>query len=774
MAIFDLPGMLSRIAAAIRTNGVGGITAPTVEQLFSDLANSIWAYAAQNGADGAAASAAEAQEQADIATGAASTSVASSGTSTASATTATTQAGIATTAATTATTQAGVATGAAGTATGAAGTATTQSTAAATSATTAATNATLAQQVVANANGALSLPATVISGPWGSWPEAIVDASNNLLRYIDANGDHNFNGVKGSSGTFGTLNLSTLGAVPVSFPTLSYGGVDYAQISVDANNRPFAGVDTAGGTWGIVNGTFQAIIGGSAIPTYAYSAGNGNTLPADTTVYELIFGYGYSLDYGNNGASDVTVTTAALDTGNSLMFNSGVRPYGAAVTSLVDLVEGTNAGASKESGGAQMLHALQTRFLAATGSKRKMIYFVAGLGGADIPSVKRGSVTYAEALRLVKAAVTLAGAAGGKVVVRGFTTQLGAGEYNHRNTALRVKHLYARLRADFSTDIRAITGQSEPVRMMIVQVNRGFTAPVADPTWSNGALQAGEMDPLICVAGPQYQLQGDSGVAIDGQPAGAHFSVVGYADQGVYLGTRPVAEEWYGNGFEALRAVAWWMSSSTTITVTYNKPVLVDTSSAVVDDTALAFHGFNFDDGSGSPPTLTGVAYPATTVQLNVTSNTVTFTSSGGAGATASWRTAGVLTVATLQITVAGVKYWQTVRADDVVGDTVTAFAALIAGTTVSTNVLSFTSTPASLSAAIYQDTLILTLSTAPTGLRKRLYYANQLTGSGQAGNQTGARGTVRGPALVGTGPTSDPLYEWACVQVLDLSLPSG
>jgi hypothetical protein len=66
-------------------------------------------------------------------------------------------------------------------------------------------------------------------------------------------------------------------------------------------------------------------------------------------------------------------------------------------------------------------------------------------------------------------------------------------------------------------------------------------------------------------------------------------------------------------------------------------------------------------------------------------------------------------------------------------------------------------------------DTLELTLASAPTGKRARLFYACKVTGTGSAGNQTGARGCVRAAASYATSATGTTLYHWAAVQVFDL-----
>ncbi len=66
-------------------------------------------------------------------------------------------------------------------------------------------------------------------------------------------------------------------------------------------------------------------------------------------------------------------------------------------------------------------------------------------------------------------------------------------------------------------------------------------------------------------------------------------------------------------------------------------------------------------------------------------------------------------------------------------------------------------------------DTLEITLASAPTGRRPRLFYACKVTGSGSAGNQTGARGCVRAATSYATSATGATLYHWAAVQVLDL-----
>ncbi|HEY5046715.1 MAG TPA: hypothetical protein VII49_01680, partial [Rhizomicrobium sp.] len=231
--------------------------------------------------------------------------------------------------------------------------------------------------------------------------------------------------------------------------------------------------------------------------------------------------------------------------------------------------------------------------------------------------------------------------------------------------------------------------------------------------------------PAYCI-GPQDNAGGPN--------AGGHWMAMGYVQIGEHVG-HSILRGIYGAAHKPRRLLraaqgAYWSSKSPyKIQLLYNGPVCIDTSNVVVDNTQLAAYGFEISDGSGSPPTISGVTQNAPITSVVISGSTVTI-GTGNQGEA-------------VVIVYSGVTYG--INVDGLMTGTVIAagFAAAIPGATAIGGVLTLPGAPTS--ALAYSNKLLVTLSAEPSSA-PCLRYACQATGANGVGNQTGQRGVIRSP----------------------------
>ncbi|MEE4452853.1 hypothetical protein [Novosphingobium resinovorum] len=359
----------------------------------------------------------------------------------------------------------------------------------------------------------------------------------------------------------------------------------------------------------------QVEAGGAGVPhAYSYDAGTGSAIYVQTeNCTYMIVGLGQSLSMGTNPDTTVAITTAAEYPGYGLMVNSGVWPNGAAITSLVDLVEGpTSVGGETHAAGT--VSAILSRLNVRHGRTPRLVYAIAGKGGTAYLGLKRGSDTYAELLRVVKAVNDIEVAAGRKLVV--ICTQLHHGEQDYRDGTTEAQ--YCRMldwwQSNTQEDIRRITGQSAPVPMYAYQSNRGGrTVGIPSPP-ALAQLSIEKRNPLIRCLGPIY----DSVAASDN----AHVTGRSYRRMGRREGAM-IADDLFATptaNSESLHVIASYWSATNKFCLQYNKPITIESGDTLVTVSTLgAGKGIDYTDNSGSVPTITGIAVTGTdTVEVTL------------------------------------------------------------------------------------------------------------------------------------------------------------
>ncbi len=469
----------------------------------------------------------------------------------------------------------------------------------------------------------------------GEWLEVIVDSTGRIVagRKFDGTTWETRAGatvqvfapqVVGGTPTLPTLTISGALIAPgvdTEYPTIA----NWASITCDNTGRIVSGMMKDGSTWATQNGALVQTSGVStgAAHSFAYDYTTGLAVPTDALTDYLVMINGQSWALGAVPAGqtgDGTVTTAAQWPGNALMFDQGAIPSGAAVAGYIDLHEQNYHGSYETacSGMADFIMSAVNTQLGAAYLPR-MIFAVAALGGNaywdnrdSTYGLKPGSNTYAESVRLVQRAYDISKAAGRKLVVISQCVIHGEQDFSNSTPKALYQRALDQWRAHFEEDVKRITGQSEPVRQYVSQVQRGGSTAGSPALPALAALAAEARNPLIRCVGPVYQAPGGTD--------GAHLLARGYRQIGRIFG-KFIIDDLFGPYAQPLRVIAAWWVSSTVFRLQYSKPITIDDGSHVDATGLTAGVGVDFTDGTGSPPTVSSATVTGTdTLEVTLSS----------------------------------------------------------------------------------------------------------------------------------------------------------
>lgn len=222
-----------------------------------------------------------------------------------------------------------------------------------------------------------------------------------------------------------------------------------------------------------------------------------------------ILGTGQSLALGTEGDPALS-TTQPYD---NVMFSKAVNPL--TLTSLNPLIEDTEE--SMSSGMANIITALA----ASIGKTHDALVSVAGSGGSDYDTIKKGTTTYNNALAQVTAGLSEAGDLDLTYGVKAVTVVHGEADGNAGSLTYDADVI--EWQADYEADIQAITGQTEAIPILHTQMSAiaGSDVPLAQ-------LRAHIARPgRIILVGPKYHLP-----TVDG----SHLTNEGYRQLGEEYG----------------------------------------------------------------------------------------------------------------------------------------------------------------------------------------------------------------------------------------------
>ncbi|MEE2888263.1 MAG: hypothetical protein VX951_12605 [Planctomycetota bacterium] len=303
---------------------------------------------------------------------------------------------------------------------------------------------------------------------------------------------------------------------------------------------------------------------------------------------------GQSLSVGSRGGPVLSSTQPF----RNKMFSSGV--CGAATNRFVPLIETTveTHHSSMANLVTEMAENEVFKNLSPPQDTHALVVSCHGKGGAPYGSLKKGSLHYAKGLEQGRRAKIIADASAQSYVVRAVTNVHGESDHNLQNSTYDLS--LADWQADYENDVRALTGQLQPVPMLHTQMSswtrlsgNGMTSQI--PLLQ---LKASTNNPRkIVLVGPKYHL--------DYWTDGLHLFNDSYRHMGEYYGRvyRHVILE--GGTWEPLRPIVAKRNNATLL-VRFHVPVppLVLDTTLVTDP---GNYGFEFWDNSANPRRIVSV-----------------------------------------------------------------------------------------------------------------------------------------------------------------------
>lgn len=356
----------------------------------------------------------------------------------------------------------------------------------------------------------------------------------------------------------------------VVLPVLMMGGVASACGGDDKAGSSASGGSSTGGasngstsSGGSSGSTSSGGTSSSGGPDDAGAADDGG-LAVSFNPYDInyILSTGQSLSVGAQGSP---VLSTAQPDGN-LMWNTGVIAGNANLTSFVPLVEKGN-----ETMSSALVNHISDDARTSFGLSHVLLLSAHGVGGQPYAKLKKGEPPYANGMAQAKAAVELAKAQGKMIVVRMVTNVHGETDHVQQNKNYRAN--IAEWQANYEADVKAMTGQTEPIPMLHTQMHSwtryqpgGAPAPfsstsripidqLAEHVASNGK---------TVLVGPKYQVE----YVADG----VHLTNRGYRHMGEYYAKAYRQIVLRGKKWEPLRPISVTRNGAT-ITVKFLVPV---------------------------------------------------------------------------------------------------------------------------------------------------------------------------------------------------------
>ncbi|WBV42717.1 hypothetical protein [Pseudoroseomonas cervicalis] len=346
-------------------------------------------------------------------------------------------------------------------------------------------------------------------------------------------------------------------------------------------------------------------VGGGAVAPAAVLPAYTTTVPGWSlrtgSVRYIILMHGQSNAEGVNAGTIIPgeiISGSPIYPAEALMPSVGLRTGGARYTDLVPLVEANNSNRWETAASACANHLIRD-IEAALGVRPQLLLANTAVSGLTYAQLTRGSQPYARLLLAAQDAVAACRVRGETPVILGIDWVQGEAEVLLADEIARQRQLL-QLHARLDADLRAISGQSDPVVLYVTQTSHHLTStsPVLNAFRQPIAQADVVLDgmPGIRAVGPLYHLPyGDQ----------IHIASIGQYRRGQAM-ARAIAAEAFGVGWSPIKALSARWLSATEIEVEYSRGGLViDTTGAVVNPTGIqGLYGWQFADGSASPPAL--------------------------------------------------------------------------------------------------------------------------------------------------------------------------
>lgn len=313
---------------------------------------------------------------------------------------------------------------------------------------------------------------------------------------------------------------------------------------------------------------------------------------ADVDNGVALFGQSYA-----KAASDgAPYSSTARNPGYALMPSVGVFPDGAPYTAYADLrsitVVAEGDEAVNETMAPEMAFKILAEMQARLGLQRRHVFHISARGGQQYRAIARGTAIWNELLRQVEANTAISRALGRRYVQR--CVVLCHGEADHAMQAWEYKIAELQMQAHLEADIKARTGQTEPLKFISYAPTRNTisgSVRLNGPTTAMRQLMV-EQPHLFTMAGPAYGIR---------HSEDAHPTMEGYRCFGHLMGVAYLYHV-LGTGFRPCDVNRWYWTSATTVRV----EVFVPFGGALVDDRSGDLVGYPTDPADptyiGPPP----------------------------------------------------------------------------------------------------------------------------------------------------------------------------
>ncbi|HVJ92741.1 MAG TPA: sialate O-acetylesterase [Labilithrix sp.] len=330
------------------------------------------------------------------------------------------------------------------------------------------------------------------------------------------------------------------------------------------------------------------------------TAPSATTAPSRRDINHVLI-TGQSLAVGVSGAPPLSLTQPF----GNLMFNTGVMAGANELERFEPLVEGDTIPGSKavvETMSSGFANLVAERARADGGNVHDLLVSVSASGAKPYSRLKKGTKPYDDALAQVVAGRDISQKMGKSYAVLAVLNVHGESDHAEKKTDYLQNLL--EWQADYERDVRALTGQREPVPMFHTQISSWTRLMKGTETSAiPGAQLAAHVESggKIVLVGPKYHLSYSKD--------GVHLTSEGYRHMGEDYAKayhRVVVE---GKRWEPLRPIAITREGER-ITVKFAVPV-----PPLVLDTELVSdpgdYGFEYSDASASSPRITRVEVTA-------------------------------------------------------------------------------------------------------------------------------------------------------------------
>lgn len=416
--------------------------------------------------------------------------------------------------------------------------------------------------------------------------------------------------------------------VTMNAPSVEVPGIGLASsIYVDEKGAVIGGV-SEGINFYVQNGklVLASNVPDAQAPGYSYSSTPAYAFrTADPAICDIWVAMGQSLAAGENpNQADATVSGVPQHEGYAFTFGNGAYvgrpPFNYPIDTLGGLKEKafsySAAGNCWESICSRFGWTLLDKMQADMGGKQKIFAFSTGVGGREFAYLTRGGPVYTNLLAQLTVARDLLKAQGLKPRLRGLLVVHGEQDTSIGTTRSKYKKMLQTWLRWVEDDARLIFGdnqRSATVEMFTSQVCQGLgQIYFQDMPVASAQLDANDQNPNTTCVGPIYWVPSAAGNV-------THPSAAGYARMGEMFADAVYKQAYSNLAFIPVHVINSRFTNDTHIRLRYSEPVAVEADDTLITISTLgAGKGFDFQDGTSTPPTVTSVAV-VSSVEIEIT-----------------------------------------------------------------------------------------------------------------------------------------------------------